>query len=364
MNQKSIRFRIAAVSVFVILSVSVGIAHRMLSRPPVPQFIADCQHAPVDRSQSCWNRLIKTEASTGSLQDILTVYAAIATTGDIECHTLGHTVGRMVQERFGSNPALLFRPPTGASLKSCGWGFWHGYIAAYAREEQDPLTLRNLCTSIPEPFHARYDCYHGIGLGLFGDPPPPSEWGNPGAAAGRVIPVCDRISAGGSDADACYTGFYHQMIDDMFNSQYGYTRPDIQNPLSVCTSRAAESQRPCFEQMAPRLYAYIGDAGFFGGNSIATLRSLPYGDEMVKIAISGAINSTGTDTRLDEFYAKCLAMNAGSRVCLQGIILGEFGKGDPAAKVKSLTGWCTKLSAPEEIRTFCAGEVRRVNDEN
>jgi len=71
------------------------------------------------------------------------------------------------------------------SLAYCGWGFWHGFMAAYAQGHTDISSLNSMCLDLPQELHAQEDCFHGVGIGALGDPPKTPR---------DALVICDQLS--------------------------------------------------------------------------------------------------------------------------------------------------------------------------
>lgn len=302
-----------------------------------------CDQATVEEKEECFVKLMKKISLVEPLETIFRIYANYATSDDVECHSLGHIVGKIAQEKTNTDIPSVLATTDPDTLHYCGWGFWHGYMGSLTEKHSNtPNTLHEFCAQMGKRYNAESDCFHGVGLGAIGDPPPQEFWGKPDALLQRAFALCD-AAADENFKEVCYQGGFHQMIDYMVRDNFEFTHPDPNDPFDMCLRQEGKLQHACFVQMAPGVYARSGGQILRNEALINTLRRLPFFPEIVSQMIAGAVNASGTDVKLDQFLSECSAYSQATQACIDGILIGELGKGDERQKKGTLNDWCTTL---------------------
>ncbi|TVM02893.1 MAG: hypothetical protein CV087_07945 [Candidatus Brocadia sp. WS118] len=328
--------------------------------PPTLQKRADayyqtCANLSQDSQEVCLITLIRKISKTESLDVVYELFSRFATSGDVECHSLAHAVGRIAQQQTNTDLSAAVLPGRAQLLTYCGWGFWHGYMSQMTEMANITSTqLRDFCQKQGKLYDAESDCFHGIGLGAIGDPPPRELWGDSQKLFAKSSALCDE-TAPDTHRETCYQGGFHQIIDYMAKDSFSFTRPDPENPFSLCFDQDARYQHACFIQMAPGVYERSGGKAFQLPAMHIKLRTLSYYPEIVTALVSGAVNATGTANHLSEMYEQC-AQNTGlNTACIDGIVIGSLGKGDAKTVKDDLAGWCASL--PPSESTYCTRKL-------
>jgi hypothetical protein len=323
----------------------------------IETYFLECDSLSFEDQAICWEKTMAKVLRTESLPMALGLFKKIATTRDIECHGLAHRVGKMTYEKYGFSPAAIFGNDSYDSLKLCGWGFWHGYIASYVGSNSGPEVLYQACMSIPSRLDGLEDCFHGIGIGAVGDPPKKELWGDAGEMAKIGVDLCDKVLGKSQFVENCYQGAFHQIVDYMTKYSFELMPPPEDSQFVFCASQTAKYQHACFMQMAPGAYARSSKKIFTNALEIERIRKLSFYNEIVASMVSGAVNiSTDGDDVLTPIYKECARATGLSKPCISGAIGGELGKGDAEVKVKKLRTWCESISNQSD-KEYCLNSL-------
>ncbi len=308
-----------------------------------------CDSVPDQDKEECFVKLVRKLAVSDSYPAIYDLYTRYATSADVECHFFAHVVGRLAQEKVGMNiDHIASRDPR--ILRYCGWGFWHGYISSLVENAAfSPMDLREFCHGIAKTYDAESDCFHGVGIGVIGDPPAISYWGKPDELLAKSFALCDQIATA-EHLEQCYQGSFHQMIDYMSKGSFNFSFADPDNSFEFCFSQSSTYQHACFMQMAPGAYARSGGTVFRSTSLLTALRTLPYYPGIITAMIAGAANASGTDGILSSLYTECRDHTGEDAACVEGILIGVMGKGDQTERKSFLLTWCDSL---DHMATHC-----------
>lgn len=192
----------------------------------------------------------------GAIKIYKQIIADIPNTSD--CHVVGHEIGRDVFLSLKEGNILNIDDP----LSECGYGFWHGFLSGTAGDlisgGIEPDEAPSLCKKI---FGDRVNyypmCYHGIGLGLVGDPPDTRLWGKPDDIVSTNIHKCLEVSADNSNREQCYLGVFHQLFNYMGRDQYGLKAVNKNYLLTFCNKFEARYSHACLSEIAPLMSGYV-----------------------------------------------------------------------------------------------------------
>lgn len=318
----------------------------------VDSYYHSCDNVNAEDKENCFINVARRISGSETLETIFGVYSRFALSGDVECHSLAHTVGKIAQEKANSDGMSVLDTVDAKIFRYCGWGFWHGYMASLSEKTQsDPDTLRRFCDDQGKRYEAELDCFHGIGLGAIGDPPPKDLWGKPQELLRKAFLLCDQAATDDSE-ETCYQGGFHQLIDFMVKDSFGFVHPDPDDPFDLCFAQEEKYRHACFVQVAPGVYERSNGTAFQNNTLMKKLQRTSYFPQIISAMVAGAVNASNTDTKLDQFLAECRQATQLPQSCIEGILLGEFGKGNEDEKATILKDWCGSLNSEPE-QAFC-----------
>lgn len=303
----------------------------------------------------CQRKAIRTAVQSGSVNTAISLYKSAIRVGAIDCHFLGHEVGRDFYEVFKERGFARVGEP----MSECGYGFWHGFMTGVAQDflttGEAKVDLNKVCPMMLGNKKQIYDiCYHGFGIGFVGDPPFPENVGNIQSTVDRATGQCDKITNVPIYNEQCYSGVFHQMLSYMQNSEYDYKFPSGDDVYLFCNKFGTSKVRPCIEQLGPVLTIVVTD----DVAKITDLVNKKFGwldkitrSRLLQTVVGGAVHAN-TDDKDASSMIFCFSLKDNDVTdCITGVFSG--------VKTKSAEG---DVKALERLVSFCLQE--KLSSEN
>ena len=284
------------------------------------------------------------------------IYEDIAVRYPTTCHNLAHDLGKNAYKAYLMN-AL---PQIGQEASSCAYGFWHGFTTAM-QADRGFAASKEFCSSFTGETEElrvvnRMNCYHGIGIGLIPDPPPPHLWGDFQRVIGPALDFCDTVTGDPLYEERCLTGVFHAMTTYMVNGLYGFTLNE--NSLSYCGVQKPEHQYTCFitlVTMIPLLTEF--DLEY----TLEILQEHSPEDLFSEMFLNAAIMHADAEAAVGEmgnFTKQCGALRADlQQICIQGVINKLFSNGAPGIEYVKAIEFCSGPWIPDVSKQFCFTQI-------
>jgi hypothetical protein len=221
----------------------------------------------------------------------------------------------------------------------------------------------------------RMNCYHGIGIGLIPDPPPPEEWGDFQSVTEPGLAFCDTVGGDPLYRERCLTGIYHAMTTYMVNSNYGFTFDD--DSLGICATQKPEHQYTCFITLASAVP--IVTKHDLARTTAIVRKYSPSPEIFNDIYENAAIMSVNIEFPIEEtghFIGQCGDLGEELRaICISAVLNNYFSNGSPGIEYVKAFAFCSgpwlfppeaqacfdrsisyasRLSSPERLPEVCS----------
>ncbi len=314
----------------------------------------------------CWYEQIKREIKKGGITRALGIikrlYVNVPEFAQ-GCHDVMHLVGTEAYKGYQKDGIAIF----GEETTYCGYGFYHGFIETMLYTKGDYSEVVSFCESananldsdIISP-NAIYSCFHGIGHSAF-EIHDERLWGNDKEMVKLAIETCEKVTKSLSEEKKkqCVTGVFNALGTAYSNDEFGL-KMNSHDPVWICrTLSNIQYKRACFTEVSIAwIYKEMGsfDYDFFEAiKFIENINDL----EGEKISAFGLLSDY---TRLKkevfdskDFITKCRSVkNELFESCINGIVWGLLGWGEPGREYEIATSFCgtDNLSLLESEKCF------------
>ncbi len=269
------------------------------------------------------------------------------------CHTFAHDLGKNAYTAHLESSLV----DLGQETVSCGNGFWHGFTTAM-QAHSGIEAAKEFCASLNGKTDAlqddnRMNCYHGIGIGLIPDPPPPHLWGEFQLLVDPAVAFCETVQGNPLYRERCMTGVFHAMTDYMLNELYGFAFDD--DSIILCAEQVKIYQKDCFVTLIAALPAST-DFDLTRTVSIIQKSTPPY--LFSDIFFHAAILFVQAEAPIEEignFVESCGVQNDSLRLpCISAVINKLYNNGIPGIEYQKAVLFCSSawIQTEEEIKCF------------
>lgn len=343
--------------VFIVLAIPV----RILALSAIDQirFNACSKYKDGGAMLNCQRQVIRDTVSQGSIPLAISMFKTAINIDNIDCHTLGHEVGRDVYKSLQNRGTARI----GEALPYCGYGFWHGFMSGFTADIESGQTTKVDLTKVCQKILGKRldiygECYHGFGLGFVGDPPKIEYWGNSKMIIEHGIKSCTDLTNNPNYLDSCVSGVFHQVFRDMYDKLYKLDFPPGDGLYNICNDFGLEYRSPCLAQLGPVLSGIlnadvpkiVGIINTKFGWLTKDLRSI-----FMETIIGGSTNMN-TDDITKKNILFCLGLNDTDREdCFGGILIGvqNKSKGGEIASVKKMYDFCNQDAMTTGQKQIC-----------
>jgi len=290
--------------------------------------------------QSCIEIYFRNIAEKEVYPQARAIYEDLAVRYPKSCHNFAHDLGK--------NAYLAYLQSTlgeiGQEASSCAYGFWHGFTTAM-QTDLGFAASKDFCASFngtTEELRVvnRMNCYHGIGIGLIPDPPPPSRWGDFRSVVGPALDFCGAIQGDPLYKERCLTGVFHAMTTYMVDGLYGFTLNE--DTLAYCNAQKPDHQYACFitlVTMIPILTNYDLPQTLAIIEKYSPSQELFF--EMFMNAAIMLVDIEWSVEELGDFVQSCDTANKDLRqVCIKAVINKLYTDGNPGFEYEKAFDFC------------------------
>ncbi len=284
------------------------------------------------------------------------IFADIAVRYPNSCHTFAHDLGKNAYAATLKDTL----PDIGEEASSCGYGLWHGFTTAL-QSEHGIAASKDFCASLEgtteELMHAnRRNCYHGIGIGLIPDPPPPELWGKFQSLVDPALDFCDTIPGDEYYKDRCISGVFHAMNVYMEAKQYGFIFDE--DSLALCAQQRPAYQNTCFTTFTAAVPALLD---FDLKRTVALLRTSvppPLFPEIFKVAAVIFVDADASVEDIGSFIHECGALSPDFRpLCIWAAMNKLYNNGEPGKEYEKALALCSSAAVRATEKAACFHEV-------
>jgi hypothetical protein len=290
--------------------------------------------------QSCIEIYFKNITKQEAYPQVRAVYEDLAVRYPKSCHNFAHDLGKNAYTAYLQNTL----GEIGQEASSCAYGFWHGFTTAM-QTDLGFAASKDFCASFNGATKElrvvnRMNCYHGIGIGLIPDPPPPVLWGDLRSVTEPALDFCDAIQGDPLYKERCLTGIFHAMADYMVNGLYGFKLD--QDTLAYCKVQKQDHQYACFitlVTMIPILTNYDLPQTLTIIQKHSPSQELFF--EMFMNAAIMLVDIEWNEEELGDFVQSCDATNKDLRqICIKAVINKLYTDGNPGFEYKKAFEFC------------------------
>lgn len=308
---------------------------------------------------NCQRDAIRAAVRENNIPQALTMFKSTIDSSEIDCHTLGHEVGRDVYKSLQVRGMVRI----GEALPYCGYGFWHGFMSGFTTDiesgQSPKIDLTKVCQRIlGKRLDVYGECYHGFGIGFVGDPPKIEYWGNAKMIVEHGIKSCTDLTNDPNYLDSCVSGVFHQVLRDMQDKQFKLSFPAGDGLYNFCNDFGAEYRSPCIAQLGPVLSGILNaDVPKIVGIINTKFRWLTKDLRSIFMeTIIGGSTNINTDDVTKKNILFCLTLNDTDREdCFGGIFIGiqNKSKGGELTSVKAMYDFCNQDIMNAEQKKIC-----------
>jgi hypothetical protein len=317
------------------------------------QKIAQCsQHLKPDQTkEACLNQILSEVTKKEGISPALDLLYLISQT-ETQCHSYAHEIGRTAYELYKHHTAFSVNE----KVTYCNYGFYHGFMQALTKENQNPQEITKFCNYISdqlqkEGLNITSECYHGIGHGT-ADQHTPSEWQDPIQSVASAMDICYSVIDSEKHLTDCAGGVFHATAMLYLDNSYGLTI-NQNDPYWLCKAQKANIQEPCFGLMSRTLLKLTDDD--FAKAFIIAQKTVPI--DKISVVISNLTvlypyHSTGDGVSKMVPLCRTLPKTI-QNDCLSGYVLGLLQAGTPGKEYESSLQVCHSSLLREDEKDSC-----------
>lgn len=314
------------------------------------------KHADTLQQAGCMEIYFREAAQTLSFVQARDIFSRIAVAYPNSCHTFAHDLGKSA---YAESQTSEF-PTIGEEASACGYGLWHGFTTAL-QADRGIAASKDFCASLSgtteEVARANQrNCYHGIGIGLIPDPPPPERWGDFHALTIPALEFCDTINGDPSFRDRCISGVFHALSVYMESKQYGFVFDE--HSLSLCKEQAEVHQHTCFSTLTAAVPSLTN---FDLEKTVELLRASVPPHLFAEIFKGAAVIFVDADApieRIDDVVRSCGAIDETFRpLCIWAVMNKLYNNGEPGNEYKKAIAFCESTAVRTSEKPACFHQV-------
>ncbi|XKT74461.1 MAG: hypothetical protein ACJKTH_03840 [Patescibacteria group bacterium UBA2163] len=328
----------------------------------------ELEGASIEDKQSCWERELANElkehGTTASFELFTELYNTDKDFTTIGCHWMAHKIGEVEYSEFLTHKDLsrLEFPP---ETSYCGYGYYHGFLEHYLRDDPDYDAANQFCQTLITRLEdriprIRLNCYHAVGHGFVPEPDDVEVWGDPRKMVAPALDACERMSRD-DERHECYQGTFNVIGDWMWNNQFGLYYPE-DKPLALCASfDDHEKKSACYYEVSMRLNPSVDNNIVRAYNKY--ISHIP--DEAIAgmVLSSVAASALGQDilnNDFSRFVYECRQIPEFLQTdCMKGLSAAFMAAGEPENEYKKAIDFCNLDILSEEERDICYWNIVR-----
>lgn len=317
--------------------------------------------------QACWERELTFTLEEQGASAAYELFVELYQDPDfsvVGCHSMAHKLGEAeygIFLRHRDLSQLEFPPETAY----CGYGYYHGFIEHYLRDNPDYSLADRFCRSLVASLEdsvprIRLNCYHSIGHGFVPEPVDIEVWGNPKALVAPALAACQNIP----DHDAreeCYQGAFNVIADWMWNDQFGLEYPEDE-PLSICTLfEDAQVSDACYYEVAMRLNPLVQNDFLRAYEKyIAAIPNEKTAGTVLNSFAASALGARIVEDDFSDLVLECRQLPAFLQVdCMKGLTGAFIAHGEPEREYEKAIAFCSMGFLTEKEEDVCWWNVVR-----
>ena len=268
------------------------------------------------------------------------------------CHDVMHILGDAAYSEFLRDNTTIDRPET----SFCGWGFYHGFMETMLLENgpEQYTDVHVYCSEVGKHNPpAKGPCFHGIGHAAF-DSIPGDLWGDDVAMTEEGVRVCESVLSDTWERIRCASGVYNALANAYSARDYNLSYNAYSTIPPVCREQKEDYQAFCNMETGN---GFIRDQGWSSEAEISFITSI--GNPIVRETILTGYMDTEVrrhvDSRSPESFAQeCQQLDMVSDVksCIEGVLIGLRGIGEPGNERESEGQFCSALE--ENYQAICS----------
>jgi len=331
----------------------------------------DCTaQADIETKRRCWEERLSDALESRGLPAAFVEFSKLyqsdpefVTSG---CHVHAHRIGDEFYQVYASKLRTLEGIELPPETMACGYGFFHGLFEHFFRKHPDVQLARTICDDLDRRYSAsipliRINCFHGAGHGLIADPPDPSLWGNPAQLIKDPLLLCAQISDVEDETHACMDGIFNIVSSWMGDAKYGMT-VDSANPFWLCKTLTGAAEESCYYEQI-MVMSEMENRNFL---AITTKYVAPISNRSIAktVMFSLAASFMQRDVALPthaHMLLNCRNVPRDlSQSCLEGVLNGFKGHGEPGMEYKKAVAFCGLGSLTPHEQEICYPYLTKV----
>jgi plastocyanin len=318
----------------------------------------------IGQKQQCWDEQLERVLEVQGLSVAFDYFVALyQTEPDIPkaCHGWGHILGKAGYDLYkaGEDPGLR------AEASYCGYGYFHGFIAALISDTGDITKAAEFCEYAVETLQDTIpgiyqNCVHGIGHGatsmLVEDP---NNWGKFQYVVDEATKICEALYTAPYDLQECFDGVYNEIHQVIHKNDYGFSYDEFLafgDPFYYCQLQKEEYKESCYFEFAGLFLPIYG---------VDVLTPMKYALENVedletrgprvisKISADHIQSTIVRDNHSDSLEACAMVPGYLFDACFDGILNGFIQHGDPKNLHDKGFAFCEEPMQAPASRTDC-----------
>ncbi len=325
-----------------------------------------------DGRLTCWLNIVEKEVKVGGIERAFRIfthlYEKYPEFGASGCHTNAHAIGDTAYyEIYVARNQSLQEYSFPLSTKSCGYGFFHGFIEHLIQDNPETEFAVQTCTYLHERYGAEMSqleniCYHASGHGYMqaeADRMSTDEWGNVARLIRRPLVSCSKFTnATPRQREECREGIFNVVSDWMIAKNFGLSF-DAQTALRLCDTLARVDQRACYSEFAMKLYPVLQDDPVKAAAYADTLQRKEFSIVAFNVMIAGMMERKVPRDTYGEVFSACTKLTETYfETCVRSSVGGMMAHGSPGTEYERVLIACENAHLIDRNgRAFCYSEL-------
>lgn len=363
---------------FICIVVAIGFVFAMSDREKQLEqrahaILARCDDLAQDDARiDCWYEVIREEFRRGGPAQAFAIFSVLYESSDLfietGCHRHAHRVGDVAYYESYLLHKDMDKMEFPAITKSCGYGFFHGFLEHLIQDNPDPAFVDETCAYFDKRLSAampamRITCYHGSGHGfsLAGAQAAQfdkSKWGNPQEFVDEPARLCERLTqATPYEKEECLEGIFNVLVEWMTDHEYGLSYNE-DDPFALCREQRDSYKEACYYEMAQKLDSVSGFSVVRAGEIAARIPDERFAKTVMAVAVAGMMQRGLTLDSQYEYAVACRSVDEALRdTCFHAIIGGMMEHGNPGKEYKKIAEFCSFDALTDEEERACGGAL-------
>ncbi len=323
----------------------------------------DC--AGEDNKQECWNEYLSLSVDKGGPKGGLDAISYLMENDssfvDQGCHIYAHMVGEKSLAYYLARRADISSWELPIESTYCGYGFLHGLLEHYLREQ--PHLVFDVCNDLSKRFSTeipaiRMNCFHGAGHGFMQDPPEAISFGNPELMISEPLKQCALIVPDDKNGEIsqCNEGVFNIMAGWMMQGSYGLPVLDRDDPFKLCREQKTwPHQKACYSELSLKVNIFAEDdirelakKYVNGVKDDATARIL------INSMVAAVVQDTVSKTDFTDYVMDCRSLALRLRNdCMFAVVGGLMAHGAPGIEYVKPLALCSSDKINQTERDAC-----------